>query len=364
MNRGNVKENEFYVRCPSNVTGKDNTPNKYQWNLSHALEFDDPYEWEVGLHEIFLPKNFYNFVSPITRNAMRFERKDLSAQKIALENLENQLKSEMEGYGPELPKERIQYYAEQATIIQNMPQQTIEDSECVINIPPGFYTCAKLASIINIQLRERHYVYMKIIGEKYGRNSEFYEKELNALRDRRFDYNPNKAKFHLTLGLGDVVHFNNEGFNSLVGMFADEKKEDFFVTPIDRSNIFLRKSIIFRTYQNTNPANTGKSVIHFPNTCDLDFQCRHVYVYVDCIEETRVGDHYAPLIRIVNMESNYSKENESTTSIHREFRRPQYFPIAKRNNFKTINIEMTNSLGEPFPFKGGISILDLHFRKR
>jgi len=91
------------------------------------------------------------------------------------------------------------------------------------------------------------------------------------------------------------------------------------------------------------------------NACDVHRGFNSMYVYCDLLEHVPVGDTRAPLLRIVNVCGN------SGESINRNYDKPQYVPLQKKN-FESLEIDIRTDAGNPVPFEFGKVVVTLHFR--
>jgi hypothetical protein len=82
---------------------------------------------------------------------------------------------------------------------------------------------------------------------------------------------------------------------------------------------------------------------------------RLMYVYCNIVSPYLVGDVQVPLLRVI------APKGERDEMITLAFNKPYYLPVAQRR-FDTIEINITDELGEPMPFTGGKSVSILHFR--
>ena len=89
---------------------------------------------------------------------------------------------------------------------------------------------------------------------------------------------------------------------------------------------------------------------------DIDGGLHALYVYTDIIENQRVGDISAPLLKIVPV--NRKKAGEI---VSHSFLRPHYYPV-KSKYTDIISIDIRSELGEKVPFESGKVIAILHFR--
>ena len=81
-----------------------------------------------------------------------------------------------------------------------------------------------------------------------------------------------------------------------------------------------------------------------------------LYVYTDIIENQRVGDISAPLLRIVSVDHQRAGE-----VIERSYQMPHYLPV-KTKYIDTIHIDIRSDFGDKVPFQNGKVVLKLHFR--
>ena len=83
---------------------------------------------------------------------------------------------------------------------------------------------------------------------------------------------------------------------------------------------------------------------------------RALYVYLDIIDCSHVGDSFVPLLRVVPI-----KESDARTD--RQFTSPHYYRVS-RKNIREIEVTIRDDTGGLFPFDSGKSVLKLHFRRR
>lgn len=84
-----------------------------------------------------------------------------------------------------------------------------------------------------------------------------------------------------------------------------------------------------------------------------------LYCYCDVIEDQRVGNTSAPLLRIVNTNTHKFYFGRESTQI---FTSPIYLPVQNRD-FSTIEIDLRDGTGNAIPFAHGTSAVLLHFRR-
>lgn len=82
-----------------------------------------------------------------------------------------------------------------------------------------------------------------------------------------------------------------------------------------------------------------------------------MYVYSDIVKERAVGDKLVSLLRIVPI---VGKEGHV---IYKSFSLPHYIPLS-RQQFRTVEIVVTDDAGRPMRFESGRVVVTLHFRRR
>jgi len=86
-----------------------------------------------------------------------------------------------------------------------------------------------------------------------------------------------------------------------------------------------------------------------------------LFVYCDVCASYITGDARTPLLRIVSVSvagNNYSYG----TNLVKHFSPPHYIPLQK-TNFRRIEIDIRDQLGERIPFESGTLTVTLHFRR-
>ena len=84
-----------------------------------------------------------------------------------------------------------------------------------------------------------------------------------------------------------------------------------------------------------------------------------LYVYCNILEHVIVGDTTAPLLRIVDVET----DSENTTNrMHKNIHTQLFVPVQKKS-FDTIEISIMTDEGKPVPFSTGKSHVVLEFKK-
>lgn len=80
------------------------------------------------------------------------------------------------------------------------------------------------------------------------------------------------------------------------------------------------------------------------------------YVYCDIVEPQIVGNVFAPLLQVINIEGKYMD------IINHAYISPHYIPVLKKS-FNTIDIAVKTDQDEPVPFEFGKTIVKLHFKR-
>jgi len=84
-----------------------------------------------------------------------------------------------------------------------------------------------------------------------------------------------------------------------------------------------------------------------------------IYVYCDLVEPQLVGDTVAPLLKIVNIDTNDYKYG-SHKVVH--FITPHYLPVIK-TSFESVEIDLRDDKGNRLPFEFGTTYMKLHLRR-
>lgn len=89
---------------------------------------------------------------------------------------------------------------------------------------------------------------------------------------------------------------------------------------------------------------------------DIFASTHSMYIYTNIITPQIVGDSRVPLLRAVSVHGNHNEH------VRDNFYHLQYVPV-KLRNFRTIEIDIRNNIGELMPFHSGEVIVTLHFRR-
>ena len=100
-------------------------------------------------------------------------------------------------------------------------------------------------------------------------------------------------------------------------------------------------------------SSTAEFLPHFES------QNHALYIYSDIVDNQRVGDVIAPLLRVVCPDKQRMGE-----TISEKYIKPYYLPVNK-NFIETIDIQIRTTSGHLFPFLSGSPVvLSLHFRRQ
>ena len=94
-----------------------------------------------------------------------------------------------------------------------------------------------------------------------------------------------------------------------------------------------------------------------PYTINVDRLIPSIYVYCDLVEQCFVGDSFVKLLRVLTVPS------EGGDHVTQKFTNVHYSNL-QTGNFESIEIKLTDSLGEPIDFKHGDVIVKLHFQRK
>lgn len=100
---------------------------------------------------------------------------------------------------------------------------------------------------------------------------------------------------------------------------------------------------------------SGTYISKYP--LELNAGISEIFVYTDIIESHRVGDTFAPLLRIIPC------MDEKNQQIVKYYETPLYFPLRK-SFIDTIEIELKSVTGKNITFTGGKSCIILSFRRK
>jgi len=89
----------------------------------------------------------------------------------------------------------------------------------------------------------------------------------------------------------------------------------------------------------------------------FELGCRKIYIYTDIVQDQRVGDQVAPLLRVTDYTG-----TENQLEI-KDFNHLHYINL-KKNNIDSIQIYLRTEIGEDLPLTFGTVTCSLHFREK
>lgn len=89
----------------------------------------------------------------------------------------------------------------------------------------------------------------------------------------------------------------------------------------------------------------------------FDVGSRKIYVYADCIQDQRVGDQMAPILRILDY------TGTDTNLVIKSFTNPHYIKLSK-DYVDNIRIYLKSEIGEDLPLIFGTTSCSLHIREK
>ena len=84
-----------------------------------------------------------------------------------------------------------------------------------------------------------------------------------------------------------------------------------------------------------------------------------IFLYCDLVQPQFVGDSYVQLLRALTVPddgANLTYHNHSFTNIH--------YVNLQTGNFESVHVKLADELGENVPFKHGLVIVKLHFKRK
>ena len=102
---------------------------------------------------------------------------------------------------------------------------------------------------------------------------------------------------------------------------------------------------------------SNSRLMHASEMLDLNRGNNLMYIYCDAASHSIVGDVEAPLLRVCNIKGKFGE------TVRTIFTHPHYVPVA-RSELETIDINISDELGQPISFMYGKLMVTLHFRPR
>ena len=338
---------EFYQTYPSNAFrragGLVNDASTFGVDIEPPLQFGaDVDEWEVGMTEIFAPWQHTNISKSFSRNILELRKmpdKRLGEKKLVL-----------------TAKETTDHIA-------------------TVNLLPGLYDEESFSRIVNS-------VFVKAIRAKllsrYRSTKDatsgseaaarLYGEKLASLKHFYFiKYKAEAQRFRLLIPPRFFLMCYNEHLQRRMGWAKfDEVVEDkvaFFKErnidlAMDREGRGRRNATIF-----ANPLTDRSVGILLPEPSDFSRDNNTLFVYCNLVKSSLVGNVQANLLRMVDLGRSSAIKSTTVAQIYRSYPFPQYHKL-KHARFESVEFQLCNSLGDPFPFQSGSSTtIVLHFRR-
>lgn len=153
-----------------------------------------------------------------------------------------------------------------------------------------------------------------------------------------------------TSGVIDILLTDSNSFTKVSGA-----KDGVFKSVVFSDNLAVQLGF----EPGTNIVSVEKSPNKFRLNAGLPNQ---LYIYCDVFESHVVGDVFANLARIINLDALWYKEKYGGSN-SLSFNPPMYFPVAKRE-FSSITVDIRDAFGVPITFDSDVLTVVLHFRRR
>lgn len=148
----------------------------------------------------------------------------------------------------------------------------------------------------------------------------------------------------------DYIKFSYNDFSKLCEVTIDSKHVESFIF-----SRHLQYMLGFNEKQNVDYTSGLIVSIKAQHPPDMFGGLHYLYTYCDVIEPQIVGNIFAPLLQVINVQGKYMEiTNHSYIT-------PHYIPVLKKS-FNSIEINIKNDLDQPVPFEFGKTIVKLHFR--
>jgi hypothetical protein len=319
----------FTVYLPSNVDTvqyPNNTRSHFTVPLADPIELDG--NWEVALQEAFIPNFWENVFIPFNeaiyvscvrdkKNINLFLRKQIEATKRKRRRRRRAIPDDARLR----EADKLLHSPHDGDEAATMPTR---NSVC-LRIPPGLYTPSTFCVTFN----------NAIATSATGKRNRF--KGLMS-------YNEITRKISISLHAGEKMRIKSARLRNMLGF---EMNGDRTTSEIALRDLFLE-----------NYHSTFTRFITLPNSARFNANLAHMYMYTNIIEFSNVGDIYAPILKVINLDScTPGKE-----VLHVYYNAPQYFTV-KGNSLKDVEVQLKDSLDDFIHFEHGVVLLVFHFRK-
>lgn len=320
---------DFYIYLPSNVDdnvlNEKNTQSKFKINLAESISLQG--NWEVGLKEISIPNYWYNISPPdnllVVEALPSIQRID-DAEEDKTKGDEGKALYLMDTHGYVHRRDNIslgllsgRLSVEDSRRI-GLTLDDITESQNII-IQPGKYSGETFVKAFNRELR----------------NTPNSDRDL--FQGIKAIYDEATKKITFQLGPGDKIHVPSRKLGQMMGF--NEKK--------DKNTVSLAWNHV------------GKKRIELEKAAEFKLYGRHMFIYCSLVKYSQVGNVFAPILRVVNMDV----RDESQENVHCEYWEAQYHQL-RYNQFNSIDIEIYDAYGSMPEFARGNVLVVLHFRPR
>lgn len=329
-------QNNFYLHLPSNVAGTTATHslNQYNTNFYPGINLDGPYE--VGVSNISFTKSWFN----VTDN-MASE----SNLVIYHDTYEGMPYSD----GEPLPKpESSRLIDAMKSVIETGIMGIEEPSNIIFSgsdinsfnclpVLPGNYTIESLIAAINNQIRSL------MVAQGVP------DRALDVIP--RIEYDPNSQSLLIFSGF----YVKNGEYHTAIAWIHGPLGD---MLGVPRPDVPGSIRWISACQQTVGGAEMKFYLVKCTDCFEMSGGIRLLLVYSDIVRPVRVGDSFAPLLRIVDV-PNGIKFGEQVSIT---FSKVHYVPLA-RMHINTAEISIKDDLGGLVPFKFGRTVVTLHFRR-
>jgi hypothetical protein len=335
----NIIIEDFFQTYPSNTVRADyvgvnstnqpsepNTPSSFKVHVNPPLHFDTPDQWEVGLSEVFLPGQYMNIYPP-------FSDTDIM-QLRAMPDFQ--------------PEEKI----------GDLTAMETTKSVANVRLDVGLYDEESLTKTLNN-------IVVKAIKKSTKRPTAPSERaRVDEMLNRFYflKYKAESQRIRMVIPPRTFVMCYNARIQKLLGWSRFDREMSDKVAFIKEANLHLDKDP--SRSNSTILANSGRRHpvgVLLPETCDVTRDNKTVFVYCNLVKDNLVGNVRAPLLRMVDL--GLSARENAYPQVHRSYLLPQYHRI-RQARFETVEFNLTNTLGENFPFRSGTcTTLVVHFRR-
>lgn len=355
--------NKYTIHLPSNVDTDEfrNTRSDFTVRLADPLILDG--KWEVALSEAFIPTYWQNIYAPFnegivvscvraTKDVKRFinaerakygihsRRERRAREEEEEELLETQLRA-IDATPEEVVAAAEQPENEDDEPVEQEGEGGDEDEETngvrrtarALVMTPGWYTPLSFCRVFNTMVKE-------------------LEQDVKKNKFRGVaNYDKISKKIQFTLKPGERIRVKTKRMRKLLGFDIGQEQNEGGAQQV-RALGEVSGGVV------ENFLSHSGRVYTLPHPAHFNANLNHMYVYSDIVEYSQVGDIYAPILKVINLDSS----EPGKEVLHVEYTRPVPYPV-KGNRINNIQIQLKDSLGELIRFERGVVLLALEFKK-